>query len=164
MTIDKNSGMPFWLAGFGIVAAGYFLLTQPGRDRKAFHRECSSNDSREQVWEKALRYARRHDRKSLEKLRELGRILPRAGDVIEVLKALPSVEGMLRDPKERPSAKRMVFRYWAKRWQEAMGLPTWSKKTRIRVLLTGTIDDKGEHGIFSTAFEEGAVSTIGEDS
>ena len=158
---DQNGGMTFWMAGLGIAGATYLLLMQPERDRKAFRLECSSNDSRKQVWEKALRYARRHDRKTLEKLRELGRILPRATDVLEVLKALPSVDEMLRDPKERPSAKRMVLRYWAKRWQEAMGLPTWSKKTRLRVLLTGTIDDKGERGIFSTAFEEGAISSIG---
>ncbi len=151
--------LPFWMAGLGVAGAVYLLMDMPRRDREAFNRECSLTNSREEVWKKALRYARRHDRKNLEKLRELGKLLPRTTEVIEVLKVLPSVEEMMRDPRESTGAKRMVLRHWAKRWQGAMGLPTW-RKGQLNVLLAATIDDKGKSGIFATTFEEGIVTTI----
>lgn len=141
-----------WLGAVGLAGMALQLMMRPKGDVEAFRKKCSDGDTHRKVWDKALVYARRHEKAKLEGLREIGRVLPRAREVLEVLRAIPEIEAMMKDPAESIDAKLMVIRHWAKKWHHALGL---SYLGPLDITLSCKLD--GNNLIFATGTAQGTV-------
>lgn len=136
------------MMGGGILA--YHLFIQNKKDNDAYRafvadlRDKGKEATQKEVWNAAIKYARKEDYKVRAQLDAAVKTLKRVAKLADVIDAQPKLERMLADPEPDLEVKRSILEYWMRKLEEALGIgvdPFAPKRLRFKLIFQHELDE-----------------------
>jgi len=147
MSRDLNAFLPIvGLIGGGVFA--YYYYVQKKKDDDAYKnfatdlRDQNKEVTQKEVWNAAIKYARKEDYKVRAQLDAATKTLKRVAKLADVIDAQPKLERMLADPQPDLEVKRWILEYWTSRLEEALGLEApYPRFLQFKVIFVHELDE-----------------------